>query len=461
LSDSPAGMRQYVDLSVLANLVSMMRAEIDGAMWIADDDEEARFYELIAHESGKVVPAPGMAVPLLKSLQDRKIEGLVATVRVLPGAQAPAGDNVFSPSLGDVASLLISSTSSYRVIVDACGTAWMTAGEKEGGPVRERAIWIARILRRLRDTCLEANVPPLEESKIPDYIRWDIFEIAWDRLYVVLIGRGVPPSSLEPARETPSTTDSRIALLECDGMDVVRLLAYATHFYHPRGISAHRVVDPYDLLALLRVAYDLAEIEPDPLFWRLQRWQRQNMRYPLLRKWRDLDPLGVVLNQRYWESDLSYILQFLDPDEPMTALKADLDNFKRVNEALGHTSGDEAIRLYCTLFKKVFEKCGEIYRRGGDEVIALAPGLSHDLAHQLAEELRALTEAEFKRWSAERGLSSYPTASIGVVLAGAGVTAKDICLMLDEAQGQAKLRGKNCVVFLKVPLPNPVGPPET
>jgi len=251
-------MREYADLPVLANWVSMLRADLDGALWLSDDDSEARFYERCAHESGRVVPAQGLVIQLLNSLETRRIEGVVATIR----SRSPeiARGNVFRPSNGDVASLLIASTTSYRAIVNVCGTAWLTACEREVGPVRDRAIWIARIFGSLREVCLEQNIAPLDDSDFSDYLRWDTFEIAWDRVDSTLTGKGLKPGSIEVARKIPPASDVVSGLMECDGMDVVRVIAFATHYFHPRGISAYRIVDAAELLGMLQVSYELAAV---------------------------------------------------------------------------------------------------------------------------------------------------------------------------------------------------------
>lgn len=143
-------MREFVDLDVLANWVSMLRADIDGAVWLSDDDEEARFYEKCAHSTARVLCVPNAAVRLLGTVTDRGIEGVIAAVR---GIDNPAGTrgNVFRPSLGDVASLLLTSKASEQVIKDVCGGPWLNACEKQVGPVLHRAVWVARIFAKVVD----------------------------------------------------------------------------------------------------------------------------------------------------------------------------------------------------------------------------------------------------------------------------------------------------------------------
>ena len=197
----------------------------------------------------------------------------------------------------------------------------------------------------------------------------------------------------------------------------------------------------------MRLAFDLAELEADRLYWLMRKWERKNHRFPLLKSWRLLDPLQAVLDQRYWQSDLDVLLAS-ELDECMSVVKLDLDNFKLVNEKLGHSAGDEAIKLACALIKEVFGRVGEVYRRGGDEIVVLAPGLAEQECLNLAEHARRLIAEKFEVWGARRGLSLTPTASIGVVYAVSGCNAVEVTALLDEAQSTAKQLGKNRVVNL-------------
>jgi diguanylate cyclase (GGDEF)-like protein len=253
--------------------------------------------------------------------------------------------------------------------------------------------------------CLDGGDPS-------ETIDWNTFELAWDRLGPILIGSGLSQGALENSRAVRPSKDLAAELIECDGMDAVRTLAAATQVYHPRGIAASRAVEADDLFSMLRVAFDVRDFEEDEVYWRMRLWERANVHYPML-------------------------------------FKMDLDDFKRVNEALGHGGGDEAIRLYCKIVKKVLGTVCEVYRRGGDEVVALAPGLRELPARELAEQVRAEIEATFRGWSAERGVHPSPTASIGVVLSTAERSHAAIARLADEAQQEAKRQGKNRVVFVQ------------
>jgi diguanylate cyclase (GGDEF)-like protein len=441
-------MREHVNIEVLANWVSMLRASVDGAILLSDDDDEARFYEGCAHEQATVIPATGVAVPLLDKMEQRGVHGLVAAVRGLP--TSPTAPNMFQPALGDVASLLLFAKSSDRVIRDACGNAWLMACEKEVGPIANRVVSIARLLDSVRLKCEEEHVAYVDDQEPSKFIDWKTFELDWGRLSAILEPKGLSQVAIQQVRNLEPGKDLRSDLVEWDGMEAVRILAAATRMYRPRGVAAYNEISHASLMTMLRVAFDFSEIEGDEIYWRMRLWERANAKYPLLRKWRMLDPLGVVLDQRYWEHDLEMMLKMLKSGERLTMFKMDLDDFKGVNEKLGHGGGDAAIRLYCRIVKEILDPFGEIYRRGGDEVVAIAPGLAEEKAKDLAEKVRAHVEVDFAKWASENGLSRAPTVSVGLVVAQQGTPSGDVTRLADEAQLQAKQQGKNRVFFLGI-----------
>ena len=140
------------------------------------------------------------------------------------------------------------------------------------------------------------------------------------------------------------------------------------------------------------------------------------------------------------------MLRFLGPTGQLAVLEMDLDNFKAVNDTLGHRAGDEALRLFFSVVRKVVNFKGDVYRRGGDEVLAFAPELDPTAARTLAEEIRAEVEAKFREWGAPKGLEKPPTTSVGLVLTSGGGKRDRVIVLMDQAQRQAKGEGKNRVV---------------
>lgn len=441
-------MRQQIDFPFVANMVSMLRADIDGALLVCDDEVEARFYERCVDESGRVIAATGFALQVLGVVETRGVHGVAAAVRG-PDRPEYQAANVFRPSSGDVASLLLGSVGCERVVADVGGLPWVTACEKDIGPVRGRAVWIARILAELRAKRQDCTGRSLELGGAEALVDWGTFDLAWSRVEPLAVGQGLPREALADIKASTLAPNLPDDLLKSDGMEALELLAAATSLYHPRGVRACRSVNAVELCQMVRVAYDLSEFETDSVFWKMKGWQYMNPRYPLLRNWRFLDPLGVVLDQRYWEADLSRIVE-VPAFRQVSVLKMDLDEFKGVNSELGHSGGDDAIRLYCSVVKRMCEGNGEVYRRGGDEVIVIAPGLNHRESLDLAERIRGSIESEFNAWCHERTCSCRPTASIGVVTAVRGVPASELIRAVDAAQMRAKTDGKNRVVGAEV-----------
>jgi diguanylate cyclase (GGDEF)-like protein len=434
-------MRESINIDVLTNWVLMLRADVDGAVWLSDGDIEGRFYETISHDSSRIVPATDVALALLDSVEQRGVQGIVAVVHGV-GTHKDA-HNIFRPSQGDISSLLLMSTHGDKVIADICGSPWLSACEKEVGPIRNRVVRIASAIDQLRHACGRENSGAFRADAIHELVDWASFDLAWSH-----IGEILPAEATAPVQKTCVTDRDRSAadlMQQCRGADALGLFATATALYQPRGLKADRQVEASTLAGMLRVAFHPGDLERDEVFWKMKKWIRSNPKYPLLRRWRDLDPLGVLWDQRYWERDLSALFHGLEPGALLAVLKMDLDNFKSVNDQHGHAVGDEGLRLYFSTVQEVLGGVGEIYRRGGDEIIVLAPGLSEGTAREAAEQTRAKIETAFESWTHGRNLVTAPTASIGLTLAEPGGSVDEVVRSVDLALIHAKEHGKNRV----------------
>jgi hypothetical protein len=107
-------MRDLLDIDMVANWVSMLRADVDGAIVLVDSDSEGQFYEKCTHQAARVVSSPNAALRLLQQVQARHIAGVVAAVTG-PVHKQGHPDSVFQPALGDVASILLASASCEMV----------------------------------------------------------------------------------------------------------------------------------------------------------------------------------------------------------------------------------------------------------------------------------------------------------------------------------------------------------
>jgi diguanylate cyclase (GGDEF)-like protein len=101
------------------------------------------------------------------------------------------------------------------------------------------------------------------------------------------------------------------------------------------------------------------------------------------------DPLTGLLNRRAFLEEVERHAPRLDREnQPGTLMFADLDNFKPVNDRLGHETGDEVLRRTAVLLRKTFRPSDLIARLGGDEFAIWLDGADHMTAAERAEYLR-------------------------------------------------------------------------
>ena len=78
-------------------------------------------------------------------------------------------------------------------------------------------------------------------------------------------------------------------------------------------------------------------------------------------------------------------------EEEFTVLLMDLDNFKQVNDQLGHLAGDSVLCVVAERLRESLPRAGFAARWGGDEFIVVLPGLGRrvEQVRLLADQLRA------------------------------------------------------------------------
>ena len=157
-----------------------------------------------------------------------------------------------------------------------------------------------------------------------------------------------------------------------------------------------------------------------------------------------VDGLTGLANRRLLEAALEKELSRADRfDEPVTLVLADLDDFKRVNDAHGHPTGDEVLREFARTLKDCLRDIDLAARWGGEEFAVLLPGTNAKGGITLAERMRsALAERVVVSASGDR---ITMTASFGVAQWSGSGTANDLLAAADAALYEAKRRGKNRV----------------
>ncbi len=121
----------------------------------------------------------------------------------------------------------------------------------------------------------------------------------------------------------------------------------------------------------------------------------------------------------------------------------DLDRFKIVNDSLGHQAGDELLAEAAQRIRAVLREDDVLARLGGDEFTVLLRNLR---AASQAVDTAYRIHRTFEEPFLLHGRSVPVTASIGVTFAGREqVTPQDLLRQADEAQYEAKERGRNRV----------------
>lgn len=124
------------------------------------------------------------------------------------------------------------------------------------------------------------------------------------------------------------------------------------------------------------------------------------------------DPLTDLGNRRFLDHQLPRIVDATrEADTELSALAIDLDGFKRVNDTLGHDTGDELLVLLAGLLKACTRHDDLCIRVGGDEFTVLMPGCDTARATAMADSIRALYRQQTR---ATLGQGPYTDLSVGV-----------------------------------------------
>lgn len=156
------------------------------------------------------------------------------------------------------------------------------------------------------------------------------------------------------------------------------------------------------------------------------------------------DQLTGALNRRGMEDTLER--EFKRTDRAQTLISVallDIDNFKLLNDTLGHQGGDEALIHLTKVIKETLRPSDSVARYGGEEFLIILPDTGMQAALEILERLqRELTKKYFLH-NNERKLITF---SAGVALRVEGEDKDDLIGRADKAMYHAKQTGKNRVV---------------
>ena len=125
----------------------------------------------------------------------------------------------------------------------------------------------------------------------------------------------------------------------------------------------------------------------------------------------------------------------------------DLDNFKYVNDTLGHAAGDELLREAACRLQSCARKSDTVARLGGDEFAVIIEGIGDaDDAISIADNITTMLEHNVKLDEQE----TFTSASVGIaVYPGDGKDPRTLLKNADTAMFRAKENGRHCFQFYK------------
>ena len=117
----------------------------------------------------------------------------------------------------------------------------------------------------------------------------------------------------------------------------------------------------------------------------------------------------------------------------------DLDDFKLVNDSLGHSAGDQLLSLVAARLSGIVRHSDTISRFGGDEFVVVCDDASIEQTERTAERVLNAVREPYEIGNREINV----TASVGIAIADAGSSAESLLRDSDSAMYLAKSRGRN------------------
>ncbi|MGV8959484.1 MAG: GGDEF domain-containing protein [Stenotrophomonas sp.] len=169
-----------------------------------------------------------------------------------------------------------------------------------------------------------------------------------------------------------------------------------------------------------------------------------------------LDALTGALNRRQLETVLEQeFARAARQNSPFSIAFIDLDDFKKINDAHGHLTGDQVLRAFAGRLQELLRASDTVGRFGGEEFIALLPGTAETAAVEVIR--RVLASIADTPMAEIDGAQIHVTFSAGVATHGAYErfdNVQELVKAADDALYRSKNLGRNRVIA-RVPEPQP------
>jgi diguanylate cyclase (GGDEF)-like protein len=157
------------------------------------------------------------------------------------------------------------------------------------------------------------------------------------------------------------------------------------------------------------------------------------------------DDLTGLPNRRRLAEEVEQVAMAMRHDgDAFALLVLDLDRFRRVNDSLGHDSGDRALKEVALRLGRILRQGDRVARISGDQFALLLRHVDAAAAERTAYRVLA---AVSEPWQLD-GVTFTQTCSVGIALApGHGRDADELLSHAEEAMRAAKLAGSNGLRF--------------
>jgi diguanylate cyclase (GGDEF)-like protein len=140
---------------------------------------------------------------------------------------------------------------------------------------------------------------------------------------------------------------------------------------------------------------------------------------------------------------------------PLSLVIADIDEFKQINDQLGHDAGDQVLTRVSAIFRQRCRANDTVARWGGEEFLFLLPDTDSEAAADFAERVRAaVVDSRLEHGGRPIGCS----LSLGVATLGASEDLEDGVGRADRALYQSKSEGRNRVTIAGAVADEPAVP---